>query len=206
MTDVGVVLGVKIALSVGKMQITHVGVAESKHFDLSGSAVDDVNAAEKWAEPGSIILSRLAYLNCNQSLFLFEIMDDGFHYRVSYLRMMIQFKIWVISYVSIRVILTIGYITNSQWLALQLAWLAQWIERCVRSSQRLGFYSRSRMNFFWFFCNSLGFSLYCDDHVYFQIFTPSLECDSFQFLVCLERLLVLPVHWLYADKLVMASF
>lgn len=93
MTDVGVVLGVKIALSVGKMQITHVGIAESKHFDLSGLAVDDVNAAEKWAEPGSIILSRLAYLNCDQSLFLFEIMDDEFHYRVSYLRMMIRFKI-----------------------------------------------------------------------------------------------------------------
>lgn len=107
MTDVGVVLGVKIALSVGKMQITHVGIVESKHFDLSGSAVDDVNAAEKWAEPGSIILSRLAFLNCDQSLFLFEIMEDGIHYRVSYLCMMIQFKIWVVSYISIRVILTI---------------------------------------------------------------------------------------------------
>ena len=83
MTDVGVLLGVKLALSVGKMQVTHVGIAETKHFDLSGSAVDDVNAAEKWAEPGAIILSRLAFLNCDQSLFLFEIMDDGVHYRVS---------------------------------------------------------------------------------------------------------------------------
>ena len=85
MTDVGVLLRVKIALSVGKMQITHVGVAESKHFDLSGLAVDDVNAAEKWAEPGSIILSRVAFKNCDQSLFLFELLEDGLHYRVSYL-------------------------------------------------------------------------------------------------------------------------
>ena len=83
MTDVGVMLGVKIALSVGKMIVTHVGVDESKHFDLSGSAVDDVNNAEKWAEPGSIILSHTAYLNCDQTLFLFEIMADGWHYRVS---------------------------------------------------------------------------------------------------------------------------
>lgn len=83
MTNVGVVLRVKIALSAGKMQITHVGVTESKHFDLSGSAVADVNVAEKWAEPGSIILSRVAFSNCDQSLFLFEMMDDGFHYRVS---------------------------------------------------------------------------------------------------------------------------
>lgn len=82
MTDVGVLLGVKLALSVGKMQVTHVGIAETKHFDLSGSAVDDVNAAEKWAEPGAIILSQLAFLNCDQSLFLFEVMDDGVHYRV----------------------------------------------------------------------------------------------------------------------------
>lgn len=84
MTDVGVLLGVKIALSVGKMQITHVGVSESKQFDLAGTAVDDVNAAEKWAEPGSIILSRLAFMNCDQSLFLFEILDNGLHYRVRY--------------------------------------------------------------------------------------------------------------------------
>ena len=34
-------------------------------------------------------------------------------------------------YFSIYVISTIGYIRNSQWLALQLLWLAQWIERCV---------------------------------------------------------------------------
>jgi len=87
MTDVGVLLGVKIALSVGKMLITHVGVSESKHFDLAGTAVDDVNAAEKWAQPGSIILSRLAFMNCDQSLFLFEILDNGSHYRVSFVVM-----------------------------------------------------------------------------------------------------------------------
>ncbi|XP_067031685.1 LOW QUALITY PROTEIN: adenylate cyclase type 10-like [Acropora muricata] len=83
LTDVGVTLGVKIALSVGKMIVTHVGVDESKHFDLSGRAVDDVNKAEKWAEPGAIILSHMAYLNCDQTLFLFEIMADGWHYRVA---------------------------------------------------------------------------------------------------------------------------
>ena len=38
-----------------------------------------------------------------------------------------------------KVMSTIGYITNSQWPSLQLAWIASWIERCVRSSQRLGF-------------------------------------------------------------------
>ena len=92
MTNVGVLLGVKIALSVGKMLITHVGVSESKHFDLSGTAVDDVNAAEKLAEPGAIILSRCAFMHCDQSLFLFEIMETGLHYRVSYVVMTSFYK------------------------------------------------------------------------------------------------------------------
>ena len=30
---------------------------------------------------------------------------------------------------------------NSQWLALQLGWLDQWMERCIRSLQRSGFHS-----------------------------------------------------------------
>ena len=37
------------------------------------------------------------------------------------------FEIWLISYISIHVFSTIGYITNSEWFALQLAWLAQCI-------------------------------------------------------------------------------
>ena len=41
---------------------------------------------------------------------------------------------------------------------VQSAWLAQWIaERCVRSSQRSGF-----------FFNRLGCSFYCEDHVLFH--------------------------------------
>ena len=82
MTDVGVLLRVKIAISFGKMHITYIGLEESKQFDLSGSAVDEVNAAEKWAEPGTVILSRLAWANCDQSLFLYEILEDGVHFKV----------------------------------------------------------------------------------------------------------------------------
>lgn len=82
MTDVGVLLRVKIAIAVGKMHVTYMGVPESKQFDLSGPAVDEVNAAEKWAVPGSIILSRLAWASCDQSLFTVELLEDGHHSRV----------------------------------------------------------------------------------------------------------------------------
>ena len=39
-------------------------------------------------------------------------------------------------------------VTNLQWPALQLAWLAQWIEHCVRPLQRSWFDSQSSLNFF----------------------------------------------------------
>ncbi|EDO31218.1 predicted protein, partial [Nematostella vectensis] len=83
MTDVGVLLRVKIALSVGKMHITYIGVQDCKHFDLTGPAVEDVNGAEKWATPGSIILTRLAWVNCDQAMFTHEVMEDGHHFKRS---------------------------------------------------------------------------------------------------------------------------
>lgn len=84
LTDVGVLLRVKIALSIGKMNVTYVGVPDSKQFDLTGQAVEDVNGAEKWATPGSIILDRMAWESCEQSLFYHEVMEDGYHFKVSY--------------------------------------------------------------------------------------------------------------------------
>ena len=60
-------------------------------------------------------------------------------------------------------------LTNSHngLLRLQLAWLAQWIEYCVWSSQRSGFQSRSRLNCLRFFFNRLGCSFYCEDYDHF---------------------------------------
>ena len=42
----------------------------------------------------------------------------------------------------------IGYITNSQWPALKLAWLAQWTDHSFQSLQRSGFDSQSSTSFF----------------------------------------------------------
>ena len=59
MTDVGVLLRVKTAVAVGVFYVTYVGLYDSKQFDMSVPAIDDANAAEKWAEPGSVVLSQL---------------------------------------------------------------------------------------------------------------------------------------------------
>ena len=77
-------LRVKIALAVGTMSITFVGMPESKQFDLSGSAIDDVGKAEKKATPGDVIITQLAWLNCDQSRYQAEEMEDGIYFKVCF--------------------------------------------------------------------------------------------------------------------------
>ena len=77
-----------------------------------------------------------------------------------------QFKILAISYFSVQIISTIG------WLALK-------IERCVRSSQTSGFDYRSSLNFFRFFFNCLRCLFNCEHHFHFHFFIRSSKYDLF---------------------------
>ncbi|XP_038075913.1 adenylate cyclase type 10-like [Patiria miniata] len=56
-TEVGVKLRVKLGVSLGPVRVTTVGNEESRHYVLSGLAVDDANKAEKFATSGSLVLS-----------------------------------------------------------------------------------------------------------------------------------------------------
>ncbi|XP_057290575.1 adenylate cyclase type 10-like isoform X2 [Hydractinia symbiolongicarpus] len=82
MTEVGIVLRVKLAIAVGGMCLTNVGLPPAKQFDISGSAVDDVGATEKQAIPGSVILSQLAWANCEQSLFSATPLENGTYFKL----------------------------------------------------------------------------------------------------------------------------
>lgn len=82
MTEVGVLLRVKIAMAIGSMIVTFVGTNESKQFDLSGTAIDEVGAAEKHANPSDVILTHLAWINCDQDIFKAEKLNDANLYRV----------------------------------------------------------------------------------------------------------------------------
>ena len=82
MTEVGVVLRVKIAIAIGSMIITFVGLQDSKQFDLSGSAIDEVGAAEKYAQPSDVILTNLAWANCDQVKFKAEKLENVTLYKV----------------------------------------------------------------------------------------------------------------------------
>eukprot|EP00794_Sanderia_malayensis_P020042 gene20042-22009_t len=83
LTEVGVLLRVKIAMAVGSMIITFVGEEGSKQFDLSGSAIDEVGAAEKHAKPGDVILTQLAWSNCDQDAFRVEKLENLDLFKVS---------------------------------------------------------------------------------------------------------------------------
>ena len=56
-TDVGVKLRVKMAISCGKLNTTFLGNDESVQFVMTGRPVGEVNAAEKFCEPGLVVLA-----------------------------------------------------------------------------------------------------------------------------------------------------
>ena len=82
MTEVGILLRVKIAMAVGSMIVTFVGTHESKQFTLSGTAIEEVGAAEKHAEPSDVILTHLAWINCDQDIFKAERLPNANVYKV----------------------------------------------------------------------------------------------------------------------------
>ncbi|XP_071962575.1 adenylate cyclase type 10-like [Antedon mediterranea] len=82
-TDVGVRLKVKIGLSIGPLQVTYIGNDECQQVALSSTAVDDANKAEKFAQPGDIILSPKVWAYApDHDLCHIEKMSDDKHIRV----------------------------------------------------------------------------------------------------------------------------
>ncbi|XP_071950991.1 adenylate cyclase type 10-like isoform X2 [Antedon mediterranea] len=77
-TEVGVVLGVKVAISYGAVSITYVGNLKSQHFVTGGTAVIEVNKAEKHCQKGYTVLAKSAFKLCPwKDLIRFELLDEG---------------------------------------------------------------------------------------------------------------------------------
>ena len=62
----GDILRMKLALSVGKVQIHYIGGTEYKTFDITGEAIDDVNQAQSVCKSGTVVLSKDAWDLCNK--------------------------------------------------------------------------------------------------------------------------------------------
>lgn len=62
----GVLLRMKIALSVGKSYIHYIGNDKYKTFDITGPAVDEVNVAQSVTKPGAVVITKTAWEMCDQ--------------------------------------------------------------------------------------------------------------------------------------------
>lgn len=65
-TPDGVVLRMKIGLSVGTANVHYIGGKEFKTFDITGESVDDANTAQSVTQPGTVVLSKMAWEMCNK--------------------------------------------------------------------------------------------------------------------------------------------
>lgn len=74
----GVLLRMKLGLSVGPVEIHFVGNNDYKTFDITGEAVDDVNKAQSLARPGSVIISKAAWEMCNKQRCFAKLVGPGY--------------------------------------------------------------------------------------------------------------------------------
>ena len=77
-TSDGVVLRMKIGLSVGKVEIHYIGNEECQTFDVTGDAIDDVNKAQSLARSNTVILSNPAWEMCNKQRCFARLVGGGF--------------------------------------------------------------------------------------------------------------------------------
>ena len=62
----GVVLRMKIGLSVGSADVHYIGEKEYKTVDITGECVDDANTAQSVTRPGTVVISKAAWDMCNK--------------------------------------------------------------------------------------------------------------------------------------------
>lgn len=77
-TSDGVMLRMKIGLSVGKVEVHYIGNSKYKTFDVTGEAVDDVNEAQSLAKSGSVVISRAAWEMCNKQRCIAKVVGTGY--------------------------------------------------------------------------------------------------------------------------------
>ncbi|OWF53352.1 adenylate cyclase type 10-like isoform X2 [Mizuhopecten yessoensis] len=81
-TDIGVILTVKLGVSMGNTRVTFLGNDTFRMYVERGQPVTDVNLAESFCKSGYIVLSPLTWEICRKPRFTFEVLEDGQHVRV----------------------------------------------------------------------------------------------------------------------------
>lgn len=81
-TDIGIILTVKLGVSLGNTTVTFLGNDTFRMYVERGKPVTDVNTAESFCKSGYIVLSPYVWEICRKTLFTFEVLEDGQHVRV----------------------------------------------------------------------------------------------------------------------------
>lgn len=76
-TPDGIVLRMKIGLSVGTANVHYIGGKEFKTFDITGECVDDANTAQSVTQPGTVVLSKMAWEMCKKENCFSRIVGHG---------------------------------------------------------------------------------------------------------------------------------
>lgn len=77
-TSDGVILRMKLGLSVGKMDIHYIGNDKYKTFDVTGEAIEDVKKAQSLAKSGTVVISKAAWEMCNKQRCFAKLVGPGF--------------------------------------------------------------------------------------------------------------------------------
>lgn len=99
-----------MAISAGHVVFAIIGDENTSHYVVVGQPIWDVKAAEHKSSAGEIIVSHTAWNYINPSEYIFEMMSDGLHIKVSELNLRINqsifnffsFFLCVVSIVGVR--------------------------------------------------------------------------------------------------------
>ena len=74
----GDTLCMKLGISVGNLDMYHIGAPGFHMLDLAGEAVDDVNAAQNLARSGTVVISPASWDMCNKPFCIARLVGNGF--------------------------------------------------------------------------------------------------------------------------------
>ncbi len=94
----GDILRMKLAVSVGRVEIHYIGNKEYKTFDITGEAIDDVNQAQSECKAGDIVVSQTAWEMCNKQRCLASTVGEAG-----------CMKVWAIQYIHVPMIITCDF-------------------------------------------------------------------------------------------------
>ncbi|XP_068895089.1 adenylate cyclase type 10-like isoform X2 [Tenebrio molitor] len=82
LTDVGVIIRVKLAISAGLVTFALIGDNTTSHYVVVGKPIWDVKAAESISSAGDIVVAPAAWHYVNTNEYLFQEMSDNVHVKI----------------------------------------------------------------------------------------------------------------------------